>query len=209
MCLAEEVREHQKASLTIDEFAACLQGAGIKMDDAVPNPVEGTLLSVCRDACKVLGGRGPYKSLEALLADWNELAMEELALTPDRLVVDGVKVLQKAGVVDSGAQGFVYLVEGMYLASKGMLPNAMDVNIFATSNFLESEEVIASIDVDHTVCDSKFRFCTECVMDLKDGANAQTVLDEVQKAVDDGIGDSIATVKGPAKDGGEMIKIRK
>jgi dihydroxyacetone kinase-like predicted kinase len=49
------------------------------------------------------------------LTDWNDIAQKELALTPDRLVVDGVKVLEKAGVVDSGAQGFVYLIEGMYL----------------------------------------------------------------------------------------------
>jgi dihydroxyacetone kinase-like predicted kinase len=113
--LAEEVRDCKKASLTIDEFASCLQGAGVKMDQAVPNPVEGTLLSVCRDACKGLGSQAKYSSLGALLTDWNDIAQKELALTPDRLVVDGVKVLEKAGVVDSGAQGFVYLIEGMYL----------------------------------------------------------------------------------------------
>lgn len=205
--LAEEIKERQKSSLSVDEFAACLQGAGIKMDQAVPNPVEGTLLSVCRDACKLLGGRGPYASLDALLTDWNEIAQSELSMTPDRLVVDGVKVLEKAGVVDSGAQGFVYLVEGMYLASKGKLPNAMDVNIFASSQFLESDESTKPIEVDHTVCDSKYRFCTECVLELKSGIAAQTVLDNVQKAVDDGIGDSVATVKGPAKGGGDMVKV--
>ncbi|KAL3780742.1 hypothetical protein ACHAWO_005529 [Cyclotella atomus] len=124
--LAEKIKHRQKPCLTVDEFAACLQRAGIKMDQAVPDPVEGTLLSVCRDACKVLGCCGSYSSLAALLIDWNEIAQEELALTPDRLVVDGFNVLEKAGVIDSGAQGFVHLVEGMYLASKGMLPNAMD-----------------------------------------------------------------------------------
>ena len=96
--LAEEVRDMKKASLTVDEFASCLVEAGIKMKDAVSNPVEGTLLSVCRDACKGLKDHGPYTSLESLLTTWNEIAQKELALTPDRLVVDGVKVLEKAGV---------------------------------------------------------------------------------------------------------------
>lgn len=84
----------------------------------------------------------------------------------------------------------------------------MDVNIFATNKFLESDEATKSIDVDHTVTDSKFRFCTECVVLLKDGIDAKAVLDEVQKAVDeDGLGDSVATVKGPAKGGGQMVKV--
>ncbi|KAL7525285.1 hypothetical protein ACHAWF_001292, partial [Thalassiosira exigua] len=171
------------------------------------NPVEGTLLSVCRDACRGLEDRGPFASLETLLVNWNEIAQEELAKTPDQLVVDGVRILEQAGVVDSGAQGFSYLVEGMKLASEGALPNAMGANIFATS-FMSAEEGTKSIDVDHTVTDSKFRFCTEAVVLLKDGVKAQTVIDGIQKAADENdIGDSIATVKAPAKEGGEMVKI--
>jgi dihydroxyacetone kinase-like predicted kinase len=68
-----------------------------------------------------------------------------------------------------------------------MLPNAMDANMFAYSKFLESDEASKSIDVDHTVCDSKFRFCTECVVELKDGADAHAILGEIQNAVDDGL----------------------
>ena len=49
--LAEEIRQfgEKPESLTIDEFASCLRKAGKKMADAVPSPVEGTLLSVSRD----------------------------------------------------------------------------------------------------------------------------------------------------------------
>lgn len=206
--LAEEVRSIKKASLTIDEFASCLAKAGIKMDAAVSNPVEGTIISVCRDACRALEDRGPYTSLETLLAVWNEISQVELAKTPDQLIVDGIKVLEKAGVVDSGAQGFVYLVEGMYLASIGDLPNAMDADMFKTAKFLPADDSTTSISVDHTVTDSKFRFCTECVVLLKEGVDAQTVMDDIQKAADvDGIGDSIASVKAPAKEGGDMVKI--
>ena len=206
--LAEEVRDMQQSSLTVNEFASCLANAGHKMDSAVSNPVEGTLLSVCRDACQGLKDYGPYTDLDGLITKWNDIAQKELMLTPERLVVDGVKVLEAAGVVDSGAQGFVYMVEGMHLASKGNLP--MDVNMFATAQFMPKDETTKSIDVDHTVTDSKFQFCTECVLCLKKGIAAQTVIDEIQRAVDedDGFGDSIATVKAPGKDGGgEMLKI--
>jgi len=207
--LAEEVRSLRKARLTVDEFATCLASAGTKMDAAVSDPVEGTLVSVCRDACRGLEERGPYSSLEAVLANWNEIAQRELRMTPDRLVVDGVKVLEMAGVVDSGAQGFVYLVEGMFLASIGELPNAMDANMFKSAKFMTADESTTSIsDVDHTVTESKFRFCTEAAVLLKEGVDAQTVIDDIQKAADeDGIGDSIATVKAPSKEGGDMVKI--
>jgi hypothetical protein len=50
-------------------------------------------------------------------------------------------------------------------------------------------------------------YCTECVVELKDGADAHAILGEIQNAVDDGLGDSVATVKGPTKEGGEMLKV--
>lgn len=206
--LAEEVRKLEKSSLSVDEFATCLARAGTKMDDAVSNPVEGTLLSVCRDACRELGYSGSYPSLGALLVNWNQISQRELARTPDQLIVDGIKVLEKAGVVDSGAQGFVYLVEGMFFASMGQLSNVMDASMFKTAKFVATDDGGTSVDVDHTVCKSKFRFCTECAVLLKEGVCAQTAIDDIQKAADeDNIGDSIATVKCPAKDGGDMAKI--
>jgi hypothetical protein len=45
------------------------------------------------------------------------------------------------------------------------------------------------------------------VVELKDGADAHAILGEIQNAVDDGLGDSVATVKGPTKEGGEMLKV--
>ena len=51
--LAEEIRDFSAStyndSLSIDEFASCLATTGRKMIEAVPNPVEGTPLSVARD----------------------------------------------------------------------------------------------------------------------------------------------------------------
>ncbi|KAL7455665.1 hypothetical protein ACHAWC_007206 [Mediolabrus comicus] len=205
--LAEAIREVKKSDLSVDEFASCLIEAGRKMNDAVPIPVVGTLLSVIRDALIDLQNCRPFETLDVLLSTMHNNCQQELAKTPDQLIVDGVKVLKKAGVVDSGAQGFAYLVEGMYLASIGELPNAMDASIFKTATLLATKDDSLPIHVDHTVCDSKFRYCTEAVVLLKEGVAAKDVFYKIDQAVEDGIGDSVATVKGPAKGGGEMVKI--
>ena len=204
--LVEAVREVRKSEMSVDEFASCLIKAGAAMDDAVPNPVNGTLLSVCRDALVGLKGKRPFTTLDVLLKAMHDNCQSELAKTPDQLIVDGVKVLEKAGVVDSGAQGFAYFVEGMHLASIGELPNALDASIFKTAK-LATEDNSLPVSVDHTVTDSKFQFCTEAVVLLKESVDAQEVFENVQNAVVHGIGDSVATVKGPAKGGGEMIKV--
>ena len=93
--------------MTVDELAECLVETGKNMNEAVPQPVEGTLLSTSRDACIGLTSHGKVTTLHELIRKWSSLAAAELVKTPDQLVVDGRKVLKEAGVVDSGAQGFV------------------------------------------------------------------------------------------------------
>jgi len=223
--LAEEIRDFPTCddSLSIDEFASCLAGTGRKMADAVPNPVEGTLLSVARDSCSKLweDDNPKYANLKELLENWNDLAQSELKKTPDQLIVDGVNILKKAGVLDSGAQGFVYTVEGMWLASRGDLPEASDPRLFQTAvqETTEDESAIDSID-DHNVCDTKYQYCTEAVVLLKDGVTKEdvmAVIDEECNQTSRGecacsssksaLGDSVVCVAGPAKEGGTMLKL--
>jgi hypothetical protein len=99
-------------SLSINEFAQCLSKTGTKMKDAVSNPQEGTIISVSRDSCAQLwntsntntesssSSSSPstnYSNLKELLVAWNTIAQSELQKTPDQLIVNGVKVLEKAG----------------------------------------------------------------------------------------------------------------
>jgi len=228
--LAEEIRDIKDPAcheaLSIDEFATCLVGVGGKMAAAVPNPVEGTLLSVARDSCEGLANQ-KYSNLRELLDTWKDIAEAEVKATPDKLIVDGVKVLEKAGVVDSGAQGYFYTIEGMWLASKGKLPEATDPRLFQTAVKNEDgQENLSDIIDDHGVCDSKYQFCTEAVIMLKDGVVKEDVMsvidwqcheisetDEVttSSACPCGsrhvLGDSVACVGAPAKEGGNMLKI--
>jgi len=208
--LAEEIRALAKDQLSIDEFAACLVNTGDKMSGAVPNPVEGTLLSVSRDACLKLKEAGHFETLHDFLQAWHAHAQKELRKTPDQLIVDGVKVLEKAGVVDSGAAGFVYCVEGMWLAAQGKLPEATDVNLFKTVK-MSADEDASMPNVDHTVTDSKYQFCTEAVVLLKDGVTKDQVMETIHQCTNSNcscpLGDSVACVGAPAKEGGDMVKI--
>eukprot|EP00536_Pseudo-nitzschia_multiseries_P014574 jgi/Psemu1/291526/fgenesh1_pg.727_\ len=235
--LAEEIRDFPSStycdSLSTDEFASCLAATGRKMSEAVLNPVEGTLLSVARDSClrlmdendkgdekKVENETKKYANLKELLKRWNELAQLELQKTPDQLIVDGVKVLEKAGVVDSGAQGFVYAIEGMCLASNGQLPEALNPALFETAVKRDGESDFATIVDDHNVCDTKYQFCTEAVVLLKDGVTKDQVMKVIIKECGDSdgsccncgghsepLGDSVVCVSAPAKEGGNMLKL--
>lgn len=76
---------------------------------AVVNPVEGTILTVARESMEAVINRAEQEAdLRHLLEIMVDTAHESLQRTPDLL-----PVLKKAGVVDSGGQGFVYLIEGM------------------------------------------------------------------------------------------------
>ena len=112
-----------------------------------------------------------------------------------------------SGVVDSGAAGFVYCIEGMLLAAEGKLLEAFDPNLFKTGvrNATGDDNDLAMIE-DHNVCDSKYQFCTEAVILLKDGVTKNDVIDMIDTECKD-IGDSVALVGAPAKEGGDMVKI--
>ena len=71
-------------------------------------PVEGTILTVIRDAAdaaEAAAGKQPH--VEAVLAETIEAAARSVERTPSLL-----PVLQDAGVVDSGGQGLFRLLEG-------------------------------------------------------------------------------------------------
>jgi len=248
VCLAEEIRNLEDPAchevLSIDAFAVCLAKIGEKMADAVPNPVEGTLVSVARDSCKNLMSHNQrYSNLKDLLHAWVDLAETELHATPEKLIVDGVKVLKEAGVKDSGAQGFYYTIEGMWQAANGKLPEASRPSLFqaATKKIDQClRENLSDVVDDHGVCDSKYQFCTEAVVLLKDGVAKEDVLGaidfqcyEISEAADGAsipsppppppppsrslsrtcrcgigpLGDSVACVSAPAKEGGNMLKV--
>ncbi len=90
------------------QFAAALQNGVDAAYKAVVKPVEGTILTVAKEAAK----HATYyarrtNDITELMNEVLLKAKEALAMTPEML-----PVLKQVGVVDSGGQGLVYIYEG-------------------------------------------------------------------------------------------------
>jgi DAK2 domain fusion protein YloV len=94
--------------LTVPLFANALQQGVDTAYKAVVKPVEGTILTVAREAARH-GLTASRRTLD--LTEWmlevHAKSLETLVRTQDML-----PILKQVGVVDSGGQGLVYLYEG-------------------------------------------------------------------------------------------------
>jgi len=106
-----------KETFDADDMADALQQAADTAYGGVMKPVEGTILTVIRaGANEAANSVLITKDLRFLLARVLERCEQALEKTPDML-----PVLKQAGVVDSGGQGLVYILEGMLRYAKGEL----------------------------------------------------------------------------------------
>lgn len=100
----------QYEELNTQQFAAALQTGVDTAYKAVVKPVEGTILTVAKEAARhavYLARR--TNDINELMTEVLAKAKEALAGTPELL-----PVLKQVGVVDSGGQGLVYIYEGFY-----------------------------------------------------------------------------------------------
>lgn len=100
----------QYEELNAQQFAAALQTGVDTAYKAVVKPVEGTILTVAKEAARqaVYFARRTSDVTE-LMTEVLAKAKEALANTPEQL-----PVLKQVGVVDSGGQGLVYIYEGFH-----------------------------------------------------------------------------------------------
>ncbi len=105
--VTEVVREVD--AIDPDVFAAALSRASELSYEAVQRPVEGTILTVVREAAEAARQSASRDgSLVAVLADTREAGQQSLDRTPDLL-----PVLADAGVVDAGGAGFLLLLDAL------------------------------------------------------------------------------------------------
>lgn len=154
---------------------------------AVMKPKEGTILTVARGvADKALELAEDAEDLQTFLEDVLEEGRRVLAKTPDML-----PVLKEAGVVDSGGQGLMVVLEGAFDAFMGK-------EVDLTFDAGENAKVIKVTP--QAEADIKFGYCTEFIIVLNKKFTAE---DEVDfKAYLSSLGDSIVCV---ADD--EVVKI--
>ena len=98
------------------EFARGIEQASRAADEAVTNPVEGTILTVARDAAKAAVSNA-VGTLEDLGTTVVEAARTSVQRTPEQLAV-----LKEAGVVDAGGQGLLVIYEGLLRDLRGLPP---------------------------------------------------------------------------------------
>jgi DAK2 domain fusion protein YloV len=105
----------QKTTFTAKDFAAALQGAAKMAYRAVIKPVEGTILTVVREAADAaVASAAQGGDMATMLGDTVSAAKAAVAKTPDLL-----PTLKQAGVVDAGGQGLTAILEGMWRYTRG------------------------------------------------------------------------------------------
>jgi uncharacterized protein len=163
--------------------------------EAVMTPTEGTMLTVMRCATEYVEGK-EYSSPMDVLADFLEEARRTLDRTPSML-----PVLRKAGVVDSGGAGLVYIVEGML---RGAFSDE-DTEDDDDESFEFQAPGQQNLDLDLFTEDSEleYGYCTELLVRLQrakvdiDSFDVNVILDYLRE-----IGNSVVTVKR-----GSIVKI--
>ncbi len=165
------------------ELAAAFRNGVEYAYKAVLTPTEGTILTVIREATDFACAQ-KVKTPEEFLDAFIEEAKRSLERTPELL-----PVLKRAGVVDSGGAGIVYIAEGMKKALAGenftkktaaqaVGASALDYSLFGEDSVLE------------------FGYCTEVLLRLQ---NAKCDIEGFDKdaftAALKLLGDSVVVVK--------------
>ena len=152
---------------------------------AVMKPTEGTMLTVARVASEEAAASGIADAVEL----WQLVctaAQRALDNTPEQL-----PVLKKAGVVDAGGQGLVYIFEGMLSVFK-------DNHIIAADEASEKSAKLSTSGAGKGVYtddlmkveDIKNGYCTQFLMNKNDGASSNKL-----RAFLESNGDSVVVIE--------------
>lgn len=102
-------------SITTRDFATAMQEGSRTAYKGVVKPVEGTILTVVREASDAsFRAAGQSDDFLYVLGETVRAAREAVVKTPDLL-----PVLKEAGVVDAGGQGLLVILEGFYKYLRG------------------------------------------------------------------------------------------
>ena len=133
------------------DFIKAMDHAWDKAKDSMSTPKPGTILTVMQDWVEHLRENvDNYADFRELLNDSVEKVRQSLAETPKMLAC-----LKEAGVVDAGAQGFLYLLEGVSdFLEKGKITRIQpgEIDFESKASFSDIPEEL------------EFRYCTECII---------------------------------------------
>lgn len=163
--------------------------------EAVMTPVEGTILTVAKDSTEYAVST-PANDLLEFIENFIREAKLSLNRTPDLL-----PVLKKAGVVDSGGAGLIYIMKGMRQVLRGdeNIENP-DLPEHTTPAAQKSKINLDAFDENSVL---EFGYCTELMLRLQNAkCDPQSFSVETIKSFLDTIGNSVVAFKT-----GTIIKI--
>ncbi|PID22597.1 hypothetical protein CSV61_02845 [Sporosarcina sp. P3] len=186
-----------EAEVSVKQFAEALQYGVDTAYKAVMKPVEGTILTVAKDAANAAVEHIEDSSdLTALLEIIVKEAKASLERTPDLL-----PVLKEVGVVDSGGQGLVYVYEGFLACLKGedlpekVVMHSMD-DLVMTEHHRSVQGFMNSEDIE-------FGYCTEFMVKLDSAKLLDQPFDEATFRQDlSELGDSLLVISDD-----EVVKV--
>lgn len=145
----------EKQTVDLPNFASAFEQGVECAYNAVVHPVEGTILTVAREATAYAKGRiNDDSTVESFALDYLTEAKASLSRTPELLAV-----LKEAGVTDSGGAGLMYIAEGMLFA-------AQDNDVKDEGH---TSEKTANLDFSKFTEDSEmeYGYCTEFLLRLQ------------------------------------------
>ena len=161
-------------------FANALAAGVDSAYKAVMKPAEGTILTVSKlAAAAAVSASDTESDIEVTLEQ--ALAAGYIALAD---TINQNPVLKKAGVIDAGAKGYLYMLDGMLKALRGEA---------ITKNSVEPEPRGKADFKQFAAEDIKFTYCTEFIVDRKSKKDVNRLRDFL-----DVRGDSVVVVDDDA-----------
>lgn len=180
-------------SVNAEQFAAAFQNGVDMAYKAVVKPVEGTILTVAKEAAKqAVKTAERQPDIRIVMEELLKKSRETLAKTQDML-----PVLKQVGVVDSGGQGLVLIYEGFMSAlGSEMMEESSDIPYTAFGAVQPLDEVLEyhghhaphapehahrelhSAQAKLATEDIEFGYCTEFMVTLSAAKEASRAFDE-------------------------------
>ncbi|MDV7763221.1 DAK2 domain-containing protein [Peribacillus sp. CSMR9] len=164
--------EH-KSEINSEEFAQAFEAGVQTAYKAVMKPVEGTILTVAKDAAKqAVSSAANHQDLIQVMEEIVTEANASLKRTPDLL-----PVLKEVGVVDSGGQGLVFVYEGFLAVLKGEALPIRSANGPSMDDMINAEHHM-NVQGHMNTEDILYGYCTEFMVRLESEKLANKSFDE-------------------------------
>ena len=146
------LHQHLPSSKNVSfrDFSLVLETIGQEINSVLSAPVEGTIITIIKKLGELAKARANQESIVKAMTEITPLLKQEVEKTTSSL-----KILEEAQVVDAGALGFYYFIEGFSAFLEQGIPSKSHT----------SYEIHASEQHEHCFSElPKLRYCTETVL---------------------------------------------